>query len=234
MAFEGKVALITGAAGVLGRAVAEAFEALGASLVLVDRQTEALTRTFGADHERQRLIAVDLLDAQAVLDAVSQAHAQLGRLDVLCNIAGGFTMGEAVHEMSDATWQRMLDLNVRTMLNASRAVVPLMLAADSGRVVNVAAHAAQRGGERAGAYAAAKSAVIRLTESMAAELRMRGINVNCVLPTILDTPDNRAAMPRADPSHWVAPAALADVIVFLASDGARAMHGAAVPVTGLS
>ena len=128
----------------------------------------------------------------------------------------------------------LFDLNVRTVLHAARAVVPRMLAAGHGRIVNVGAFAAQKGAADMGAYVAAKSAVIRLTESMAAELRDKGINVNCVLPTIIDTPENRKAMPEADPARWVAPDDLASVIAFLASDAARAIHGAAVPVTGLS
>jgi NAD(P)-dependent dehydrogenase (short-subunit alcohol dehydrogenase family) len=109
-----------------------------------------------------------------------------------------------------------------------------MLAAGSGKIVNVAAFAAQQGGARMGAYAASKSVVVRLTESMAAELRDAQINVNCVLPTIIDTPDNRASMPAADPSRWVAPEDLASIILFLASDAARAIHGVALPVSGLS
>jgi NAD(P)-dependent dehydrogenase (short-subunit alcohol dehydrogenase family) len=109
-----------------------------------------------------------------------------------------------------------------------------MLEQGSGKIVNVGTYAAQKGVAQMGAYVASKSAVIRLTETMAAELREKNINVNCVLPTIIDTPENRAAMPKADPSRWVAPHDLANVIVFLASDGARAIHGAAVPVTGLS
>ena len=109
-----------------------------------------------------------------------------------------------------------------------------MIAMGGGKVVNVGAFGAQRGGPYMGAYSASKAAVIRLTESMAAELREKGINVNCVLPTIIDTPQNRSAMPEADPARWVSPQDLAQVIVFLASDAARAIHGAAVPVTGLS
>jgi len=143
-------------------------------------------------------------------------------------------MGEPVHATSAATLDFLLDLNVRTLLAMSHAAVPRMLAAGRGKVVNVGAFSAQKGAAMMGAYVATKSAVIRLTEAMAAELREQGINVNCVLPTIIDTPENRAAMPDADPSRWVAPADLANVIAFLASDAARAVHGAAVPVTGLS
>jgi len=139
-----------------------------------------------------------------------------------------------VHETSDRDWNFLLDINARTLLNTSRAVVPAMLKAGGGKIVNIGAFAAQKGAAEMGAYIASKSAVIRLTETMAAELREKNINVNCILPTIIDTPENRAAMPKADPQRWVAPQALADVILFLASDAARAVHGAALPVTGLS
>jgi NAD(P)-dependent dehydrogenase (short-subunit alcohol dehydrogenase family) len=143
-------------------------------------------------------------------------------------------MGEAVHETSDETWDFLFDLNARSLLHMSAAVVPAMIDQGGGKVVNVGAYAAQKGAARMGAYGAAKSVVIRLTESMSAELRDHNVNVNCVLPTVLDTPENRAAMPDADPSRWVAPADLAQVILFLASRRARAVHGAIVPVTGLS
>jgi NAD(P)-dependent dehydrogenase (short-subunit alcohol dehydrogenase family) len=143
-------------------------------------------------------------------------------------------MGKPVHETADETWKFLFDINVRTVVQTARAVVPRMLASGGGKIVNIGAYAAQKGGADMGAYAASKSAVIRLTESMAAELRAKNINVNCVLPTVIDTPENRAAMPKADPNRWVAPQDLASVIVFLASDASRAMHGAAVPVTGLS
>ena len=219
--------VLTGASGNLGRAVAAAFEERGANLVLLDRRA-------GPGDAKHLALAVDLLDAQAVQAAVDQAIARFGRVDVLCNIAGGFRMGSPVHETSAEDWNFLLDLNARTVLNTARAVVPRMLAAGGGKIVNVGAYAAQKGAAQMGAYIASKSAVIRLTESMAAELRSRGINVNCVLPTIIDTPENRAAMPDADPRRWVAPRELAEVIVFLASDAGRAIHGAAIPVSGLS
>jgi NAD(P)-dependent dehydrogenase (short-subunit alcohol dehydrogenase family) len=143
-------------------------------------------------------------------------------------------MGAPVHETSAQDWDFLFNLNARTVLHTAKAMVPAMLERGGGKIVNVAAHAAQKGAARMGAYAASKSAVIRLTETMAAELREHNINVNCVLPTIIDTPQNRAEMPKADPRRWVAPADLAQVIVFLASDAARAIHGAALPVSGLS
>jgi NAD(P)-dependent dehydrogenase (short-subunit alcohol dehydrogenase family) len=234
MDFKDKTVLVTGAAGNLGGAVARAFAGRGARLALVDLRTDGLRATFGEENEARLFVAADLLRPEEADAAAARALERFGRIDVLCNLAGGFRMGEAVHETSAATWDFLLGLNARTVLHMAHAVVPGMLAAGGGRIVNVGAFAAGRGVAQMGAYIASKSAVIRLTESMSAELRERGINVNCVLPTIIDTPENRAAMPDADPARWVAPDDLAAVIAFLASDAARAVHGAALPVTGLS
>ena len=231
MTFEGKVCLITGAVGNLGRAVASAFASAGASLILIDLDDKVLRSAYGRDDERKALVRADLLDAASVAQAV--AAARFGRIDVLCNIAGGFRMGHPVHETPEDVWELMLELNAKSVINTARSVVPKMLAAGYGKIVNIAAMAALSGRENMGAYSASKSAVVRLTESMSAELRDKGINVNCILPSIIDTPQNRAAMPKADPRSWVAPEALAEVILFLASDAARAIHGAAIPVTGL-
>jgi len=229
--FDGKTCLITGAAGNLGRAVAGAFASAGASLILVDLDDKVLRSAYGRDDERKALVRADLLDAASVAQAV--AAARFDRIDVLCNIAGGFRMGHPVHETPEDVWELMLDLNAKSLINTARSVVPKMLAAGYGKIVNVGAVAGLRGGAKMGAYSASKSAVIRLTEAMSAELRDKGINVNCVLPSVIDTPQNRADMPGADPRRWVAPEALAQVVLFLASDAARAIHGAAIPVTGL-
>lgn len=230
MSLTGKNVLITGAAGNLGQAVAAAFQAQGANLILLDLNEGLLRAAYGDGNDAKRLLAVDLLDPAELAQAVEAC----GRIDVLCNLAGGFAMGEPVHQQSAETWQRMMSLNAGTVLNTAQAVVPGMLRNGGGKIVNVAAMGGLSGGATMAAYSAAKSAVIRITESMAAELREQNINVNCVLPSIIDTPQNRADMADADFSRWVAPAALADVIVFLASDGARAIHGAALPVVGLS
>jgi NAD(P)-dependent dehydrogenase (short-subunit alcohol dehydrogenase family) len=234
MNFDNKTVLITGAAGNLGRAVARAFADQGARLALVDRHTDGLREAFGDENAKQLFIAADLLQPEQAGAAVSTAVGRFGRIDVLCNLAGGFRMGDAVHDTPAATWDFLFDLNARTVLHMAQAVVPHMIERGGGKVVNVGAFAAQKGAARMGAYIASKSAVIRLTETMAAELRELNINVNCVLPTVIDTPENRAAMPDADPTHWVAPRDLASVIAFLASDAARAIHGAALPVTGLA
>lgn len=229
----GRVVLVTGAAGHLGRAVAAAFAADGERLVVAGRSLQELGKAFRSGPDC-RLVAVDLLDAEAVRAALDAAAEAFGRLDAVCNLAGGFAMGPAVHETDDNAWRRMHDLNVRTARNVLRAAVPHLLRAGRGQVVNVGAFSALKGAAGMGAYVASKAEVIRMTETMALELRDRGVNVNCVLPTILDTADNRAAMPDADPSKWVPLPALAEVVKFLCSDAARAIHGAAIPVTGLS
>ena len=227
MRFDDQVVAVTGANGNLGRALARAALARGAKVALLDV-------TVGADltasaQGRASAHQVNLLDAEAT----RACFAAIGRVDVLCNIAGGFAMGDPVHAAGDEVWTRMFDLNLRTLLNCVRATVPGMIERKRGKIVNVGATGGLSGQAGMGAYSAAKSAVIRVTESMAAELKRKGINVNCVLPSIIDTPQNRAAMPKADPSHWVAPADLADVILFLASEEARAVHGAALPVVNL-
>jgi len=227
--FSGKTCLVTGAAGNLGRAVAVAFAAEGASLILMDHAEEHLRAAYGAEGDGKRFAIADLRDPQSVARAIPAVT----RIDILCNIAGGFRMGQPVHETSDDSWELMLGLNAKSVINCARAVVPGMLAAGGGKIVNIGAVAGLSGKANMGAYIASKAAVIRLTESMAAELRDKGINVNCVLPSTIDTPQNRKDMPKADPKRWVAPEALADVIVFLASDAARAIHGASIPVAGL-
>ncbi|SNT25024.1 NADP-dependent 3-hydroxy acid dehydrogenase YdfG [Noviherbaspirillum humi] len=234
MDFQDKTVLITGAGGNLGRAVAHAFAERGARLVLADIDRPRLQQAYGGEGDARLFAPANLLDAAQVAAAVNQARQRFGSIDMLCNIAGGFRMGPRVHETADADWDFLLGLNAKSMLNAVRAVVPGMLESGGGKVVSVAANAALKGVAGMGAYCASKDVVIRLTESMSAELRDSGINVNCVLPSIIDTPENRAAMPEADFSRWVAPQALADVICFLCSDGARAIHGAALPVVGRS
>jgi NAD(P)-dependent dehydrogenase (short-subunit alcohol dehydrogenase family) len=227
--------LITGAAGALGRAVVGHFAARGARLALLDRDGDALAALVASVPGATVLpLATNLLDAGAVAQAIGQAVSRFDGIAAAVHLAGGFAMGESVHESAASTWQRMLDLNVNTMLHSAAAVVPVMRRAGRGYIVNVGAMSALRGAAKMGAYIASKSALMRLTESMSAELREDGINVNAVLPSIIDTPANRASMPDADPARWVAPEALAAVIGFLASDDARAIHGALIPVAGLS
>jgi len=233
--FSGQVVVVTGAAGNLGRAVARAFRSAGATLVLVDRAPDRLQGLFPDlvdSPEHYLATSVDLTEAGAVEAMVEEAVKRFGRVDVLVNTVGGFRGGTPVHETTAETWDLMFDLNLRTLLTTSRAVVPHMVQQGSGKVVNVGSRAALQGSGGMAPYSASKSAVVRVTESMAAELKNQGIRVNCVLPGTIDTEENRQAMPRANTDRWVKPEAIADVILFLASDAARAVQGAAIPVFG--
>jgi NAD(P)-dependent dehydrogenase (short-subunit alcohol dehydrogenase family) len=229
-----RVVLVTGAAGALGQAVAAAYAEAGARLALVDIAGERLRELYGEDTEDRRLYAADITDAQAVAALVGQVVDQFGGLQVLANIAGGFAMGPPVQDTDTATWDRMMDLNARSVFNLCRAAIPHMLDGGWGRVVNVSARAVERGKGRMGPYCASKAAVLTLTESVAAENWHTPVNVNCILPGTIDTPQNRADMPDADHAKWVAPADLAAVVLFLSSEAARAVNGAAVPVYGQS
>jgi len=223
--FDNKVVLVTGAAGALGRAVVDHFAAMGATpaqLDVVEIDNGHYSRT------------CDLTDSDACVSAVTALSSELGPIGILANIAGGFAMGEAVHETGADTWEFLMGLNAHSVLNMARAVIPGMLENGGGKIINIGAGAGQRGIGRMGAYSASKSVVIRLTESMSDELKGDGINVNCILPSIIDTDRNRADMPDADFDQWVKPAAMAKVIAFLASGAADPIHGAALPVNGLS
>ncbi len=233
-----KVFLVTGATGNLGRVVAKTLQQQGARLSLADRSAEKRFESTFPEMVGSPACyfahATDLTDPDAVAHLVEHTLQQFGRIDGLINVVGGYRAGTPVHETPVETWDFLMNLNARTVFLTCRAVVPQMIAQGSGKIVNVGARAALAGRKNMGAYSAAKTAVVRLTESIAAEVKRYGINTNCVLPGTIDTPPNREAMPNADYSRWVQPEALADVILFLVSDAARAIHGAAIPVYGLS
>ena len=235
--FSNRVVLVAGASGNLGQAIVRAFYAAGAKLALLDRAPDRLPQLFPelAGSPNHLLLGyVDAADAESVEGAVQSVLERFGRIDVLANAIGGYRAGQPVHETPLDTWDFMLNLNTRTAFVLSRTVVPRMLAQGSGKIAHVAARAALEGAAKASAYSASKAATVRLVESLAAELRQMNINVNCVLPGTIDTPQNRESMPKADHSRWVPPEAIADVILFLTSDAARAVNGAAVPVYGRS
>lgn len=220
-----KVVVVTGAAGALGSVLAARLAARGARVIGLDMAA------FKSEVNLQLAIGgVDLGDPRSIARAFADIASRFGALDGLANIAGGFAW-ETIADGSVDTWDRMFKTNVRSCLLASQASIPL-LRRRGGAIVNVSAFASQRADKGMGAYAASKSAVSRLTESLAAELKDDGVRVNAVLPSIIDTPANRASMPDADFSRWVAPEALADAIAFLLSDDARAISGALLPVLG--
>ena len=227
----GQSVVITGAFGALGAAVARRFAQDDARLGLLDRAPvpDWATLEFPAPHVLQG--GIDLADAAAAAGAIQQVVESSGGLDVLINVAGGFRW-ETVAGGDMATWELMFAMNLKTALAASRAALPHLLARGSGRIVNIGAGAAGRAAAGMGAYTASKAGVERLSEALAEELKDRNITVNTILPGTLDTPANRAAMPDADTTRWVEPAALADVAAFLASGAARAVTGAAIRVFG--
>ena len=227
-----KVIVITGGFGALGRSLVEAAVAEGwntAALGFAATPPEALVQTVAG--KALLLPSVDLRSLEGAERALAAVEARFGGIDALVNTAGGFVF-ESFEEGSVDTWDRMFELNLKTTLNACKAVLPYLAESEAGRIVNVAAGPALRAGAGLGAYAASKAGVLRLTESLAEELKPKGITVNAVLPSIIDTAVNRASMPEADFSRWVAPRDLASVILFLASDAARAVTGALLPVTG--
>ena len=230
-----RVIIVTGAAGVLGQAVARAFHNAHARLALVDRHSDRLQQLYPewADlPDIYMATSVDLTDPDAVERMVETTLERFGRIDVLANTVGGYRAGTRVHETPLEMWDFLLDLNARTAFIVSRAVVPAMLQRKSGRIIHVSSRAALEGTARHVAQSVSKSAVVRLTESLSAELKRSGINANCILPGTIDTPQNRQDMPDAKTDRWVQPEAIADVFLFLASDAARAVTGAAIPVYG--
>jgi NAD(P)-dependent dehydrogenase (short-subunit alcohol dehydrogenase family) len=234
--FRNKAVVITGAAGNLGRAVAQVFAARGSHLALLDLDSAGIAGTVAAcdGQASAKAFPTDLIDRAAVEGTIDAVLGEYGRIDVLANIAGGFAMGPLIQDTEDRDWDFMMDLNARSVFNTCRRVIPNMLDNGGGRIVNVSARAAEQGKGRMGPYCASKAAVLTFTESLAAENKFNNINVNCILPGTIDTPQNREAMPDADFGKWVPPAALADVVMFLASDAARCVTGAAIPVYGQS
>ncbi|HXA37918.1 MAG TPA: SDR family NAD(P)-dependent oxidoreductase [Phenylobacterium sp.] len=226
----GRVYAITGAFGALGSAVARAAAAQGARLALIDF---AKTPPPGLPDGGDVLVlgGVDLTDAVAAGAAIDAVADRFGGLDVLLNIAGGFRWETLETSLAEG-WHRLFLMNVQTAANASRAAIPYLRESKSGRIVNVGANAALKASMGMGPYAASKAGVHSLTESLAEELKADDVTVNAVLPSILDTPTNRADMPKADFAAWVRPDELAAVMLFLAGEDASAVTGALIPVTG--
>jgi len=236
MILQGKTAIVTGGTGALGAAVVRAFLAEGARVAVPFRKEGELEKLrAGLDAGQAEALSgtrLDLTDESAVeAFAASVAEDRQG-LDVLVNAAGGFAGGKPVHETPWSVWQEQLDVNLKTAVLASRAAVPWMLRRGAGAIVNVSSRPAESSGENIAAYAAAKRAILQLTDAMAAELVEKNVTVNAILPSTIDTPVNRESMPGADYSKWVSPDAIARVIVFLAGPDARIVSGAHVPVYG--
>ena len=237
MDLSNKVAVLTGAGGGWGRAVVLGFLQAGAAAIVIERPEVVAERAswkaeLGDLGNRLTMLPGNVFDEASVESSVRQVLAQHGHLDVLVNMVGGFAFGQAVHEMDLDTWERMLQLNLRSAFLCSKHAARPMIAQHWGRIINVSSRAGVTPGPKAAAYAASKAAVISLTESQAEELKNEFITVNAVLPSIVDTPANRQAMADADFSSWPKGEEIAPVIVFLASEDAKLINGAAIPVYG--
>jgi NAD(P)-dependent dehydrogenase (short-subunit alcohol dehydrogenase family) len=227
MELQGKRIAVTGAFGALGAAMVQGALAAGARVAAIDRAAAPASGVANAT----AFGGVDLADATAAKTAIDAAAKALGGLDGLVNIAGTFRW-ETLADGSVDTWDLLYRVNLRTAVAASQAAIPHLISSGAGRIVNISAAGSIKAGAGMGAYAASKSGVARLTEALAEELKDRGITVNAILPSTIDTAANRADMPKADFSRWVTPAQLSDVIVFLLSDRASAVTGALLPVAG--
>ena len=222
----GDVVVITGAFGRLGTAVRALAAERGARLALIDHSDKPRP-----DAQGLVLGGIDLADAEQARRAMDAVREQLGAVHVLLNLAGGFRW-QTLEKGDPTTWDLLYALNTKTAVNACRAALPHLVESGAGRIVNVGAASALKAPAGMGPYTASKAGVLKLTESLAEELKDRGVTVNAVLPSIIDTPENRADMGEANASKWVKPAELAEVILFLASREARGVTGALVPVTG--
>lgn len=228
---DGRVVAVTGGFGVLGMAVALEVARQGGRVALIDR-VEVPTATVADELAGSLLLGeVDLTSLDSAQEAFRRVATHFGGLHALVNVAGGFRW-ETLEGGDLASWDFLYSTNLRTAATASKAALPALLESGAGRIVNIGAGAAQKAGMGMGAYAASKAGVARLTESLSEELKDKGVTVNAVLPSIIDTPQNRVDMPDADFERWVKPADLAAVIAFLLSRQAQAITGALVPVSG--
>ena len=229
---QGRVVVVTGAFGALGRVVVEVAAARGAATAAIG--TEAAPSAEASKHFAPTMLVVggiDLTSPDLARAAMAAVKTRFGRIDALVNVAGAFAW-EKIEGGGPLSWQKMFAVNLTTAVNAAQGALPYLLESGAGRIVNVGALAALKAGAGMGPYAASKAGVHRFTESLAEELKGRGVTVNAVLPSTIDTPANRADMPEADFSRWVAPTDLAAAILFLASPEAGAITGALLPVTG--
>jgi NAD(P)-dependent dehydrogenase (short-subunit alcohol dehydrogenase family) len=233
--FEKRVALVAGGTGGLGRAVTLAFLQESATVAVTFRQQEeldALKKLAGGNAARLEAFAVDVTDEAAVRQMVEKILAKHGRLDAVVNTVGGYVGGVKLWELETKVFEQMMALNVRSGYALSRAAVRAMLKQGRGAIVNVASKAAVDHEAGAAAYAASKAAAVALLDCLAADLKGSGVRVNSVLPSIIDTEVNRKAMPKADFAKWPKPEDIARVILFLCSEEAKVIHGAAIPVYG--
>ena len=235
MAKQNRNVLITGGTGILGSAVTKAYLAQGDTVAvtyLFDNEVERFKQHNPELSEKVTFLFANVTEESEVQKTVQSFITQFGHLDILVNIVGGFVGGIPTAELEEDRWDFMMDLNLKSVFLCCKSVIPYMTERNFGKIVNVSARAGLKGEAGLSAYCVSKGGVRTLTESLAAEVMDSGINVNAIMPSIMDTPANREAMPDEDHSRWVAPADVAKVICFLTSDDASIINGAAIPVYG--
>ncbi|HWP92763.1 MAG TPA: SDR family NAD(P)-dependent oxidoreductase [Thermodesulfobacteriota bacterium] len=232
MELEERVAIITGGTGALGKAVVSEFLREGAKVIstyIIDQELRGLRSTL--KNQNLTLIKADVTREKQVAQVVKRTLKRFGRIDILVNIVGGFTYAK-IQDTDEKTWDRMMNMNLKSVFLCSKAVLPQMIKQNYGKIINISSRPALKGVAGVGAYSASKAGVLNLTETIADEVRDYDINVNAILPSTIDTPANRRDMPEADFSKWVKPEEIARVMVFLASDDSRPVSGAGIPVYG--
>lgn len=235
--YENKIALVTGGTGALGRAVTEAFVKSNASVFvsyIIPQEVTVLKNQLGQDQNKVTMIESDLMKEDSVNELVETVLRQSRRIDVLANVVGGYAGGPAIHETKEKDFDFMMNLNLRTAFLISKAVLPSMIERNKGKIIHIASRTGLKGEATVGPYSISKAGVIRLTETIAEEVKDYGNNCNCIMPSVIDTEPNRKAMPDADFSKWLKPEEIAHVILFLCSDDAKIINGAAIQVYGQS
>jgi NAD(P)-dependent dehydrogenase (short-subunit alcohol dehydrogenase family) len=232
--FSGKVVLITGGTGALGRAVAQAFGTSNATTVvtyIIDEEREDVKSKIKTIAE---LVKADITKEDQAKKLVSHVIKTYDRIDVLVNVVGGYLGGKTVAELDETEWDKMMSMNLKSAFLISKHVIPLMVAAKHGKIVHISSRTGLKSDGYDSAYSASKSGLIRLVESISEEVKEHNINVNCILPSTIDTEANRNAMPNSDFSKWVKTEDLANLVLFLCSDEAKVINGAAIPAYGLA
>jgi NAD(P)-dependent dehydrogenase (short-subunit alcohol dehydrogenase family) len=231
--FSGKVVLITGGTGALGRAVAQTFGTLNATTVvtyIIDEEREDVKAKIKTIAE---LVKADITKEDQAKKLVSHVINTYDRIDVLVNVVGGYLGGKTVAELDETEWDKMMSMNLKSAFLISKHVIPLMVSAKHGKMVHISSRTGLKSDGYDSAYSASKSGLIRLVESISEEVKEHNINVNCILPSTIDTEANRKAMPNSDFSKWVKTEDLAKVVLFLCSEEAKVVNGAAIPAYGL-
>lgn len=231
--FSGKVVLVTGGTGAVGRALASAFDSSNATTVVTylhDKQIQDVKAQIGGKSET---VKADITVEAQVKELISKIMQKYARIDVLVNVVGGYLGGKSLVKIEEKEWDLMMNINLKSAFLISKHVLPIMLSAQHGKIVHIASRTGLKSDGYDSAYGASKAGLIRLVESISGEVREANINVNCILPSTIDTEANRKAMPSADFTKWIKTTEIADVVLFLCSEESRVINGAAIPTYGL-